>query len=162
MPMQPHEARRRNMHVVPPCRDNFMSLSMNQNCIYVCKHTFKHYLLKDWDFLHMYLKASKCTFSFGFPFQLWLTSALSAHKMYAHARSGSSQAFYTQILTLQMAKYPKSQSEPSYFFGCVFFSTPPSPNKQRSHNSAFILFQKTWTGKLWTGFALKSTGIILL
>lgn len=58
-----------------------------------------------------------------------------------------------------------SRSPAVLFFFCGLPSppaSPPSPNKQRSHKSASILFQKTWTGKLWTGFALKRTGIILL
>lgn len=117
IPMQSHEARLSKMHDTPLCRDAFMFLSMNQNLL---KETC---CMCSWG-----LQNITCTFSFGFSFQLWLTSALSAHKMYAHASWGSSQAFYTQILILQMAKYPKSQSEPSCFFFFVGFPLPPPPH----------------------------------
>lgn len=52
---------------------------------------------------------------------------------------------HSEIMTPQMGNYPKLQLEPS----CSL----PSPSKQRPHNSASTLPQKTRTGKLWTGVA---------
>lgn len=64
-----------------------------------------------------------CTFSFGFPFQLWLTSALSAHKMYAHATQAAARLSTLKFWLYRWQNIQHHSRSPAGFFCCFFF--PP-------------------------------------